>query len=152
VTVVPDTDLNKTIRALSTSSIETSRREWERRFGEPPPPLRGPDLMRRALADRIQSEAVGCDVDVERRIAGLVRAHLRGNAVKQPRSTARPGTILQREHQGKLHHVQVTAGGFSWEGRTYRSLSQIARAITGVRWNGPKFFGLREAGVSGRQA
>jgi len=61
----------------------------------------------------------------------------------------RPGTILVREHQDKTHRVEVLEQGFRWEGETYASLSVIARAITGVRWNGPRFFGLREPSKSG---
>ena len=57
---------------------------------------------------------------------------------------ARPGTILVREWQGTTHHVTVVADGFIWNGRSHSSLSGIARAITGTKWNGPRFFGLRE--------
>ena len=55
-----------------------------------------------------------------------------------------PGTILVREWQGTTHHATVVADGFIWNGRSYSSLSAIARAITGTKWNGPRFFGLRE--------
>jgi hypothetical protein len=53
--------------------------------------------------------------------------------------------VLVREWEGVLHHVVALDEGFAWNGITYRSLSQVARAITGTRWNGPRFFGLREA-------
>jgi hypothetical protein len=56
----------------------------------------------------------------------------------------KPGTLLRREWQGILHQVEVRQEGFSWSGATYQSLSEVARAITGTRWNGPRFFGLRE--------
>jgi hypothetical protein len=56
----------------------------------------------------------------------------------------RPGTVLGREWNGQMHRVAVLAGGFAWNGRTYPSLSKVAFAITGTRWNGPKFFGLRD--------
>ena len=62
-----------------------------------------------------------------------------------PARPARPGTVLVREHGGVPHRVTVLAGGVSWNGRTYDSLSQVAFAITGTRWNGPHFFGLRDA-------
>ena len=55
----------------------------------------------------------------------------------------RPGTILVREHRNVLHRVTALESGFSWNGRTFASLSAVARAITGVRWNGPRFFGLQ---------
>jgi hypothetical protein len=56
----------------------------------------------------------------------------------------RPGSILVREWQGTTHRVTIVADGFLWNGGTHSSLSAIARAITGTKWNGPRFFGLRE--------
>jgi hypothetical protein len=56
----------------------------------------------------------------------------------------RPGTILSREWNGQMQRVAVLPGGFAWDGNTYPSLSQVALAITGTRWNGPRFFGLRD--------
>src|SRR5262249_19651111 len=58
----------------------------------------------------------------------------------------RTGTILVREWQGTTHHVTIVDDGYIWNGRTHRSLSQIARAITGTKWNGPRFFGMRGEG------
>ncbi|MER2267023.1 DUF2924 domain-containing protein, partial [Methylobacterium oxalidis] len=55
-----------------------------------------------------------------------------------------PRTQLVREHAGQVHSVTVLADGFAWQGRTFTSLSKVARAITGTRWNGPRFFGLRD--------
>ena len=55
-----------------------------------------------------------------------------------------PGTVLKREWNGQNHRVTVLDNGFCWEGRSYDSLSKIARAITGTKWNGPRFFGLRD--------
>jgi DUF2924 family protein len=57
----------------------------------------------------------------------------------------KPGTLLRREWQGVLHSVIVAKHGFAWNGSTYGSLSEVARAITGTRWSGPRFFGLRQA-------
>ena len=59
-------------------------------------------------------------------------------------SLPRSGTVLVREWQGATHHVTIVNDGFLWNGSTYRSLSAIARAITGTKWNGPRFFGMRE--------
>ena len=56
----------------------------------------------------------------------------------------KPGTILAREHGGALHRVMVLDEGFAWNGSTYGSLSEAAHAITGTKWNGPRFFGLRD--------
>jgi hypothetical protein len=144
--------LSSELDALKGLNIEALRAEWRRRFAAPPPPLRGPDLMRRALAERIQAEALGADVELERRIAVLVRAQRRGQAPKAAAPIFRAGTVLAREHQGQTHRVEIAHDGFLWEGRKYRSLSEVARAITGVRWNGPRFFGLREPKDKGARA
>ncbi len=61
----------------------------------------------------------------------------------QPKDTILPGTILRREWRGNLYEVMTLEDGFAYEGQTYKSLSEIARLITGTRWNGPAFFGLR---------
>jgi hypothetical protein len=63
--------------------------------------------------------------------------------VPDPRGR-KPGSMLVRAYGGTLHHVTTLQDGFAWQGSTYRSLSEIARLITGTRWNGPRFFGLRE--------
>ena len=72
-----------------------------------------------------------------------------------PVSDARPlkiGAEFVREHDGVLHRVRVVEGGYAWSGTTYRSLSEAARAITGTRWNGPRFFGLRDRPARGDEA
>ncbi len=60
------------------------------------------------------------------------------------RAELKPGTILTREWDGQVHRVMALDQGFAWNGRTYASLSKVALAITGTRWNGPRFFGLRD--------
>ena len=137
------------VRALADLNIDGLRDEWRRRFRASPPILRAPDLMRRMLADRIQAEALGRDEDLERRLASLVRGYDQGRRPTAAKSIFRPGTVLEREHQGRTHRVEVLESGFRWQDRTWRSLSEIAREITGVRWNGPRFFGLRDAPSQG---
>jgi Protein of unknown function (DUF2924) len=73
---------------------------------------------------------------------GAHRAAHKRNGQSPP--LTRPGTILVREWQGTTHQVTVTADGFLWNGRVHNSLSGIARAITGTKWSGPRFFGMRE--------
>ena len=89
------------------------------------------DADSRRLLDRIGS---GSSEGIDRLLADLNRA----------RTELRPGTLLTREWDGHLQRVMVLADGFAWNGRTYRSLSKVAFAITGSRWNGPRFFGLRD--------
>jgi Protein of unknown function (DUF2924) len=64
--------------------------------------------------------------------------------LNQSRTELKPGTLLTREWEGHLQQVMVVVDGFSWNGKTYPSLSKLAFAITGSRWNGPRFFGLRD--------
>ena len=66
----------------------------------------------------------------------------------QPRTELRPGTLLTREWDGHLQRVMVLADGFSWNGKTYASLSKVALAMTGTRWSGPRFFGLNGKPIS----
>jgi hypothetical protein len=113
------------------------------------------------IAYRIQANAYG-DLDRETvRYLDQVAKALRRRKASDPRTGAigetpavppipvprglKPGTLLAREHDGVLHRVMVVDGGYAWDGTTYRSLSEVARAITGTNWNGPRFFGLRDA-------
>jgi len=126
------------VRALAALDLEGLRAEWRRRYG-PPPTLRSHDLLRRNLAWRIQADAYGgIDSELRRRL-------LQGKQGGGPRLPI--GALLAREWQGRRYEVERTSDGFRFDGRVYKSLSQVARTITGTRWNGPRFFGLRsEAG------
>jgi hypothetical protein len=70
----------------------------------------------------------------------------KASSTKPRRRTLRPGTILLREWQGVTHRVTVVEGGAIYRGEKYRSLSEVARLITGARWSGPRFFGLKADG------
>ena len=114
------------------------RAEWQGRYG-PPPKHRAADLLRRVLAWRIQAEAFG-DLDAEtRRILSKKQNVLR--------PSAQPGMRLAREWAGRRYEVVVIESGVVFEGQTFGSLSEVARHITGRRWNGPRFFGLRGVNV-----
>lgn len=131
------------VRALQGKTVDQLRAAWPTRFG-PAPRLRSGELVRRLLAERLQQEAFGRDTELERRLAGLVAAWVKGRSPSAPRPTFKPGTVLRREYDGERHEVEVLVQGFRWRGQTYASLSEIARAITCTRWNGPRFFGLRD--------
>lgn len=125
------------VRALETLDLRGLRDEWRRRYGDPPK-LRSTGLLARLLAWRIQADAFG----------GLDAATIRKLTTEQPpppRHSHAPGTRICREWQGQRHEVEVLEKGFRYDGEEFQSLSEIARSITGTRWNGPKFFGLREA-------
>ena len=122
------------VMALEPMDLHQLRAEWRRRYG-PSPTLRSADMIRYALAWRIQSEAFGA-------IGPSLRKRLRGAG--GPIDRFDPGARITREWQGIRHEVEVIDGGFLYAGQRWKSLSEIARQITGSRWNGPRFFGLRK--------
>ena len=116
---------------------------WRRLFGRAPAPGLSRALLHRALAYRVQANAMG-DLDRET-LRALARMQDGGAVIPLPDERRRmPGTMLVREWQGTMHSVMVLDAGFAWNGHTYDSLSKVARAITGTSWNGPRFFGLRQ--------
>lgn len=123
-------------RALAALDLQDLRARWRELYG-PPPGLRSPELVRHLLAWRLQAERLG-GLDPQ------VRRQLRQ---KSARADASPklaeGAIIAREWQGRRYEVRAVDGGYLYDGAAYRSLSAVARAITGARWNGPRFFGLR---------
>jgi Protein of unknown function (DUF2924) len=149
--------------ALETSSVEAEiahlrglpvkalRARWLTSFGRNAPPHLARHLLFAMLAYRLQAEVVG-DLDAET-VRFLGRIDLTPSkqaavpltqAFERRRRDLSPGTEFTREWAGQHHGVMVLDGGFAWQGRTYRSLSEIAKAITGTKWNGPRFFGLRD--------
>jgi len=131
--------LDQELAELERLNLAGLREVWARRYGFTPK-LRSPELLRLNLAWRMQAEVYG-GLDAE------TRALLRKAPPKRARDPRLvPGTRITKEHLGCRHEVVVADdGAFLYGGRSYRSLSHIAREITGVRWNGPRFFGLREA-------
>ena len=129
------------VRALEAMPLEGLRNAWRARYGAPPT-LRSPDMLRHILAWRIQAERYG-DLQPE------VRQALRRKGERRDlTANLAEGAKLTREWQGRRHEVVAVEAGYAYAGQTHRSLSEVARAITGVRWNGPRFFGLRKPGAS----
>ena len=121
---------------------------WHTVLGRRPSPHLPRHLLFRVLAYRLQADHFG-DLDPESRrlLDGAGSPEDAGKRAVDPgRLTAdvRPGTILVREWNGRMQRVTVLPGGFAWNGKIYPSLSKMAFAITGTRWNGPKFFGMRD--------
>lgn len=136
--------------ALPALDLEALRLRWRRLTRRPAPPSLRRDLLARCLAYEMQLRAYG---GLSRETARLLhRLATEADPAKllAGRDSGRPspGTQLVREHAGQVHRVTVTAAGYMWNGATYDSLSPIAQAITGTRWNGPRFFGLRERSES----
>lgn len=141
-------DLDTALRMIDNIDIKTLRRTWAAWLGGTPPRCQSKDVLRRLLAWRIQAERYGgLSHEAKRRLRDLGAARQQGaDQVPNPPVTLKPGTMITREWRGTLHRVYVLNGGFAHDGRQYGSLSQVARAIAGTRWSGPRFFGI-EAGT-----
>jgi hypothetical protein len=129
---------------LATMSSAELRSEWLALYKRPAPDMTA-DLLRRGLAYRLQERAAGGLTPATlREIERLDRHRLRtGEAVPLPATRIKPGTRLVRDWGGRTHHVVVLDTGFLYDDRRFRSLSTIAGEITGAKWSGPRFFGLK---------
>jgi hypothetical protein len=136
------------VARLRDLDVGALRARWHTVFRRSPPPHLPRHLLFRVLAYRLQADHLG-DLDAESQrlldhSGSPVNAGQRATDLNRPTADVRPGTMLAREWNGQMQRVAVLAEGFAWNGKTYPSLSQIALAITGTRWNGPRFFGLRD--------
>lgn len=146
------------LAALTSSDLHQLRVQWRKLMRSQAPAHLTRSLLLRILAYRVQELAYGgldrVSVRYLDKIAERLKAGDRNPVPPVPdprRGRLRPGTLLEREHGGTLHRVSVVEAGFTWQGRTYQSLSEVARAITGTNWNGPRFFGLRDKDASARE-
>jgi hypothetical protein len=140
--------LDGEIARLRDLDVREFRSRWHNVFGRRPHPHLSRHLLFRVLAYRLQANVLG-DLDGESqrlldRSVSPEEAGQRAVALARSSANLRPGTMLAREWNGQMQRVAVLADGFAWNGKTYPSLSKVAYAITGTRWNGPKFFGLRD--------
>ena len=122
---------------------------WTATLGQPPAALRSSrELLASALAWHLQERKFGgLSAATTRKLRVLGRTHERKKPairVPQPPLNLRPGTVITKQWRGAQHVVRVLADGFQHHGKVYGSLSHVAREITGTRWNGPAFFGLRK--------
>ncbi|MCG6901465.1 MAG: DUF2924 domain-containing protein [Rhodobacter sp.] len=109
---------------------------WREIFGRSPPKYLSPQFMRRVLIWEVQTRILGgLSAKTERRIKQIASG-------KAPPARAKPGSHLVREWNGRTWQVEVVDGGYVMDGKTWRSLSAIARHITGAHWSGPRFFGV----------
>jgi hypothetical protein len=141
---------------LPTMPIADLRKRYHEVFRTEPPKAFGPDLLRRSIAHRIQEKAYGgLSASTRRLLDQLVKAAIAkpNGRLELPRRI-KAGSELVRTWKGKSYRVMVMADGFAHDGKTFASLSEIASEITGTRWNGPRFFGLRSTsnreGADGR--
>jgi hypothetical protein len=135
---------------MAATDAPVLRRFWEARRGHPPPPTLSARLMRLALAWDLQASEQGGEIPaIRRQWQALGRRRSEGldanaavDGLTPPAAPA--GTRLLKSWGGEMHEVILQEDGVLWNGRTYASLSAVARAMTGTPRNGPKFFGLRE--------
>jgi hypothetical protein len=156
-------EIEREIEVLRGLDLQELRVRWRQHLRSVPPPNLSRPLLFRLLAYRIQERVYGeLDRETARYLDRVAREAARRRAAGEKRKAKapppvppvaldqrlKPGTLLVREHAGEMHRVTVMAGGFRWGEATYTSLSEVARAITGTRWNGPRFFGLRDRAAS----
>jgi len=145
---VSDT-LEREIAALPELNIAQLRAMWRQRLKEAPPLHVRKQLFVPILAYKLQEQAYGgLKPEIRRQLEKIASRYRRDpNAKEAPipeRMRIKPGTRLLRQWNAKTHQVLVIEGGFEYEGQRYKSLSVIARKITGTRWSGPLFFGLKD--------
>ena len=146
---IPDQEaLGVEIARLRDLDVGALRSRWHAVFGRRAPPHLPRHLLFRVLAYRLQADHLG-DLDGESqrlldRSESPEKAGQRAVDLDRRTRDLKPGTVLGREWKGQMQRVAVLADGFTWNGKTYPSLSKLAFAITGTRWNGPRFFGLRD--------
>lgn len=143
--------LEDEIAHLRDLDLKGLRARWKGVFRRQPPLHLPRHLLFAVLAYRLQADELGDLAPDTVRLLKQIGSN--GTTVDATRLTAefdrrrielKPGTILTRAWNGQLHRVIVMDAGFAWNGKTYDSLSKIAFAITGSKWNGPRFFGLRD--------
>lgn len=137
-------DIAVDIARLEILEIDELREEWRRLHQTPPPKRLSRDILLRGVTYKLQENALG----------GLAKTTLRklhGSSAggswspekRRPRVSFKPGTRFVREWHGVTHTVVILTDGVEWRGQRYRSLSVVAREITGAHWSGPRFFGLK---------
>ena len=148
-----DTEIGRRImnelRALEGADIATLKLKWQALLGGKAPRFAKRSFLTQVLAWELQANAYGgLKPALHRQLLALATEGENGGTGEQiqPIGRLKPGVKLVRSWQGEVHEVTVTEDGLLWRGQTFASLSKIAREITGTRWSGPLFFGLRKRG------
>jgi hypothetical protein len=145
-------DLTARLAALPEMAVVDLRTEWRRLYRADPPKGISRQLLELAVAWKLQERVHGgLSTAVKRRLGELAKSmDENGDLAKARAIRLKPGVRLIREWQGQTHDVLVLEDGFQWRGKRWRSLSAIAREISGAHWSGPRFFGLQgRAGAAG---
>jgi len=151
---IDDAALEAEIGRLPALSLLELRNRWKTLFGHPAPKSLRRNFLARALAYQMQVETYGgLSVATKRRLREIANAVRTGDAnAMLGSSRIKPGTQMIRQWQNTTHTVTALVEGFEWNGRTYKSLSAVANAITGTNWNGFAFFGIKRAPSGNKNA
>ena len=136
----PALDIASEITRLESLAPDQLREEWRCLHQTPPPKRLSRDILLRGITYKMQENAFGGLSKAIRRKLQPIEAL--PEKKRSPRPLFKPGTRLVREWHGVTHTVVILADGVEWRGQRYRSLSVVAREITGAHWSGPRFFGL----------
>jgi hypothetical protein len=140
---IPD-NLEQALSSLASLNIGTLRKRWQAWLGRDPPTCQSGRLLRLMLAWRLQEARFGgLSAAARRQLRQLIDGDLTAANIVSPSIALKRGMVLAREWKGVMHRVHVLENGFAHEGKVYGTLSEAARAITGTRWSGPRFFGTR---------
>jgi len=126
------------LAGLERASRARLAEHWAEYFGAPPPPRTSRSLMIRAVAYKMQERELGGLSAATRRLL-----YTQGPAPVRRRRALSPGTVLIREWHSVGHQIVIVEKGVLYRGERYRSMSEVARLITGARWSGPRFFGVK---------
>ena len=145
MTYPTDPNLEAEIARLGDLDLGQLREVWRQRLGKPPK-IASTELTRRWLSWELQARVRGgTDPTTRAHLKRLGKVETAGRALAKPSCSAlKPGTVLTREWNDATHRVMVLEEGFNWNGQRFDSLSEVAQRITGTRWSGPRFFGLRQ--------
>ncbi|MFK8035138.1 MAG: DUF2924 domain-containing protein [Hyphomicrobiales bacterium] len=134
-------DLDAKLAELETMQRAELRTAWRKLFRAEPPSRLGSDMIKLAVGWKLQTQCLGgLPKKIERQLVAIAAGKVTDTTIRAKQ--LKPGSILVREWHGISHRIQVLDAGFDWNGQHWFSLSAIAQAITGVKWSGPRFFGL----------
>jgi len=163
IPIMPRVAIDQTSPSRATLGVEIARlrrldagelqARWHTVIRRRPPSHLPRHLLLRVLAYQLQADLLGDltagVVSLLKRSSSSAAAEKLAAEFNQCKTTLKVGTVLVREWNRRLHRVTARADGFEWNNKIYPSLSKVARAITGTRWNGPRFFGLRDKSSKG---
>ena len=152
-----DASVSSIVANLEGLDLNGLRRQWRAHLGGEAAAHLSRWLLMKVLAYRLQSDAFG---DLDKSIRRILRSGKEDGVAPFDRRAPqtregfglKAGALLVREWNGRLERVVILEGGFAWNGRTFGSLSQIAKAMTGTNWNGHRFFGLRQGKTASADA